>query len=319
MLPPLGTLGTFAIAGYRAEPIDLASFAAFNAAFAQFTAAGAMFGLSIALALESVPLIRRFLPILAAPVETDAARAEPGQLSGHIQLSGVSFRYAADGPLVLNDIDLNIAPGEFVAIVGPSGSGKSTLLRLLLGFETPTEGAVFYDDRDLQRLDLRLVRRQIGTVLQSAGLIPGSIYENIAGARPLSDEVVMAAAEQAGLADDIRSFPMGLETIVSEGGGTLSGGQRQRVMIARALVGRPAIVFFDEATSALDNRTQAIVSNSLDALKVTRLVIAHRLSTIRHADKIVVIDRGHVAEQGTYDALMARRGAFYTLAERQLA
>lgn len=319
VLPALGTLGMFAVAGLRDEPIDLASFSAFSAAFAQFVAAAAMFGLSLSMSLDAVPYIRRFMPILDAVPEVDDGGTDPGRLSGEIRLSGVSFRYTDSGAPVLDGIDIEVRPGEFVAIVGPSGSGKSTLLRLLLGFERPGSGAVFYDGQDLARLDVRLVRRQIGTVLQSAGLTPGSIHDNIAGARRLGEEEVMAAAELAGLADDIRAFPMGLETIVAEGGGTLSGGQRQRVMIARALIGKPACLLFDEATSALDNRTQSIVSGSLAALKVTRIVIAHRLSTIRNADRILVIERGRLVEEGTYADLMERRGAFFRMAERQLA
>ena len=213
---------------------------------------------------------------------------------------------------------MTIAPGEKVGLVGPSGAGKSTVLRLLLGFERPETGTVFYGDHNLSSLDLRLVRQQIGTVLQSMGLFPGSLYDNIAGARMLPDDEVMLAARRAALADDIDSFPMGLDTFVSEDAGTLSGGQRQRLMIARALVGNPSIVFLDEATSALDNRTQAVVQGSIDRLKVSRLVIAQRLSTIRNADRILVLQDGRIVERGNYDELMAKEGAFYALAKRQL-
>lgn len=318
VIPTVGILGMISVAGVRGGSISIAEFAAFNAAFGQFIGAVTLFSLSLSLVVETVPLFRRVAPMLEALPEVDETRHDPGPLSGHIEVRDLTFRYHRDSPLVLNGIDLTIEPGEFVAIVGASGSGKSTLLRLLLGFETPEQGAVLYDNRDLSRLDVRLVRRRIGTVLQSAQLSPGSIYENIAGASILSDEDVLEAAAQAGLADDIASLPMGLETIVAEESGTLSGGQRQRIVIARALVRKPAILLFDEATSALDNRTQEIVKQSLDKLAVTRLVIAHRLSTIHNADKIVVLEEGCIIEAGTYDELMAREGAFHRLAKRQL-
>lgn len=318
VMPTLGIMGMIVVAGLDSNVISLADFAAFNAAFGQFVTAAALFSLSVGLVVEAIPLLRRVAPMLQEPPEVDETRNDPGHLTGRIELRDLSFRYRRDGPAVLKDISFDIEPGEFIAIVGPSGSGKSTLLRLLLGFETPEHGSVLYDNRDLAKLDVRLVRRQIGTVLQTAQLAPGSLYENIAGAAILSDERVLDAAAQAGLADDIANMPMGLETIASEEGGTLSGGQRQRVLIARALVHRPKILFFDEATSALDNHTQDIVKRSLDALDVTRLVIAHRLSTIRHADRIVVLESGSIVETGTYDQLMEQRGAFYKLAVRQL-
>ena len=318
VMPTLGIMGMIFVAGVDGNTISLADFAAFNAAFGQFVTAAALFSLSVGLVVEAIPLLRRVAPMLQEPPEVDETRHDPGRLTGRIEFRDLSFRYRRDGPAVLKDVSFDIAPGEFIAIVGPSGSGKSTLLRLLLGFETPEHGSVLYDNRDLAKLDVRLVRRQIGTVLQTAQLSPGSLYENIAGASILSDERVLDAAAQAGLAGDIANMPMGLETIASEEGGTLSGGQRQRVLIARALVHRPKILFFDEATSALDNHTQDIVKRSLDALDVTRLVIAHRLSTIRHADRIVVLENGSIIETGTYDQLMEQRGAFYKLAVRQL-
>jgi ABC-type bacteriocin/lantibiotic exporter with double-glycine peptidase domain len=191
-------------------------------------------------------------------------------------------------------------------------------MRLLLGFETPARGGVYYDGRDLEKLDLRLVRRQIGTVLETAGLVPGSLNENIAGSAPLSRDQVMAAVRQAGLEADVAEMPMGLETFVMEGGGQLSGGQRQRVMIARALVRKPRLIFLDEATSALDNHAQAIVGESLAALNATQIVIAHRLSTIRHADRILVLEAGRIVETGSYAELIARQGAFHRLTRRQL-
>jgi len=317
-LPILGTLCVFAIAAGGDHLVEVAAFAAFNSAFAQFTASILNLTNALNLAISAVPLFARVRPVFEAPLEVDDRRLDPGALGGHVAVRKLSFRYSKDGPWTLEGIDFEARPGESVAIVGVSGSGKSTLLRLLLGFETPERGGVYYDGKDLETLDLRLVRRQIGTVLETAGLVPGTIFENIAGSAPITRDQVMEAARLAGLDANIRAMPLGLDTMVSEGGGQLSGGQRQRVMIARALVGRPRLIFFDQATSALDNRTQAIVGESLAAMNATRIIIAHRLSTIRSADRIVVVENGRVAETGTYDELVSREGAFRRLVQRQL-
>ncbi len=208
-------------------------------------------------------------------------------------------------------------PGEFVAVVGPSGSGKSTLLRMLLGFEKPDGGVLYYDGQDLNAVDLSAVRSQMGVVLQNSSLISGTVFDNIVGSAPLSIDDAWAAAEMAGLSADLKALPMGMHTIISEGGGNLSGGQRQRLLIARALVRKPRILFFDEATSALDNRVQEQVSRSLERLNATRVVIAHRLSTIRNADRIYVMQAGRVVQSGSYDELAARPGLFAELMARQ--
>ena len=265
-----------------------------------------------------LPLYEQARPILETSPEVDTAKADPGTLAGDIEVQHVTFRYRADGPPVLRDVTLRVRPGEFVAFVGPSGSGKSTLLRLLLGFETPEAGAVYYDGQELAGLDAQAVRRQIGVVLQNGRLMAGDIFTNIAGSSSATLDDAWEAARMAGLDDDIRAMPMGMHTVVSEGAATLSGGQRQRLLIARAIVQRPRMLFFDEATSALDNRTQAIVSQSLDRLQATRIVVAHRLSTIRNADRIYVVDGGRIAQAGTYDELMAQPGLFRELASRQL-
>jgi NHLM bacteriocin system ABC transporter ATP-binding protein len=316
-LPIVGTLCVFAIAG-GGDLVEVAAFAAFNSAFAQFT--GAILNLTTALnqAIAAVPLFARIRPVFEAPLEVDEKRVDPGPLGGHVAVRNLWFRYTKDGPWTLKGIDFEARPGESVAIVGSSGSGKSTLLRLLLGFETPERGGVYYDDNDLETLDLRLVRGQIGTVLETAGLVPGTIFENIAGSAPLAREQVMEATRLAGLDADIAAMSLGLDTLVTEGGSQLSGGQRQRVMIARALVNHPRLIFFDQATSALDNRTQAIVGRSLAAMNATRIIIAHRLSTIRSADRIVVLENGRIAETGTYDELVNHEGAFRRLVQRQL-
>lgn len=315
---PLGIAGAIIIAGARTEPISLAAFAAFNAAFGLFIASVSSFGVALNALVSAMPLIDRAAPVLSTEPEVQHTASDPGTLKGGFKFHNVSFRYSDKSPLILDNVSFQVEPGEFVALVGNSGAGKSTVLRLLLGFERPTSGTVYYGDYDLSQVDLRLVRQQIGTVLQSAGLLPGSIYDNIAGAQIIADDVVMEAARRAAFADDIKKLPMGLDTFVSEDAGTLSGGQRQRIMIARALVGDPSIVFLDEATSALDNHTQAIVQDSIDRLQVTRLVIAHRLSTIRNADRILVLDDGKIVESGSYEDLMALEGEFYMLAKRQL-
>jgi NHLM bacteriocin system ABC transporter ATP-binding protein len=265
------------------------------------------------------PLAERLRPILETPPEIDEAKAHPGDLTGEIAVNHVTFRYLKDGPEILKDLSLHIRPGEYVALVGGSGSGKSTLLRLLLGFEKPEAGSIFYDERDLASLDIREVRQQVGVVLQSSKLMPTDIYRNIIGSRNLSVNEAWEAARMAGLDRDIKNMPMGMHTIVSEGGGTFSGGQRQRLMIARALVNKPRIIFFDEATSALDNETQRIVTQSMDSMQATRIVIAHRLSTIINADRIFVLQFGEVVQSGSYRQLMQETGPFAELAKRQLA
>jgi ATP-binding cassette subfamily C protein len=299
--------------------LSTGAFLAFHAAFFQFLAAALALSSAAVSVLGIVPLFERARPILETLPETSAATAEPGSLTGHIEISHAFFRYRPDTPLVLRDLSLSVRPGEFVALVGASGCGKSTLFRLLLGFERLDSGAIHFDGRDLAGMNPQAVRRQIGVVLQNGQLQTGDIFENIAGTRPLTIDDAWAAARLAGLEDDIRAMPMGMHTVVSEGGGGLSGGQRQRFMIARAIASRPRILLFDEATSALDNLTQAIVSRSLERLEATRIVIAHRLSTVVKADRIFVLEAGRVVESGSYAELIAREGLFAKLAQRQLA
>ena len=289
----------------------------FFSAFGTFIGASASFAGLLTGAYDIPVLFERARPILQATPEVVEGAEEARQLYGDVELDRVSYRYDSNRPLVLDGVSFKARAGEYVAIIGPSGSGKSTIIRLLLGFATPENGTIRFDGQPLSGLRLDSVRRQIGTVLQSNTLISGSLMEVIAGGVVVSEEEVWRAAELAGLADDIKEMPMGLQTVVPEGGGTLSGGQRQRVAIARALVRRPSILIFDEATSALDNRTQAIISESLDQLAVTRIVVAHRLSTIRHADRIVVLQHGQVQQQGNYDTLMQEEGLFSRMMQRQ--
>jgi ABC-type bacteriocin/lantibiotic exporter with double-glycine peptidase domain len=256
--------------------------------------------------------------LFASATEISEDRKPPGELAGAVELSRVTFRYLAGGPPVLDNVSLRVAPGEYVAIVGPSGSGKSSLFRLLLGFEKAESGAVFYDGKSLDTLDTSAVRRQLGVVLQNGRLATGSLYENICGGVQLPLEQAWEAARLAGLDDDIKAMPMGMHTVIAEGVNTLSGGQRQRVLIARAIARRPRILLLDEATSSLDNQSQAIVSASLGALNVTRIVIAHRLSTVREADRIVVLVEGKVVQSGTYPELSKVAGVFADFTQRQL-
>jgi ABC-type bacteriocin/lantibiotic exporter with double-glycine peptidase domain len=230
----------------------------------------------------------------------------------------VTFRYVATQRPVLEELSLRIEPGELVALAGHSGCGKSTIIRILLGFERPEQGSVLFDDKDLSSLDVEAVRRQMGVVLQDGQLLPGTVGDNISGVASLSVAEQWELAEVVALADDIRAMPMRLDTPVMLNGGAFSGGQRQRLCIARALAARPRILLLDEATSALDNITQRVITDNLAQLGMTRVLVAHRLSTMVGADRILVLEGGRLVEQGTYDQLMASRGRFFTLAERQV-
>lgn len=298
--------------------VSVADYTAFNAAYGMLS--GAIMSVAgIALTSAQIkPIIEMAKPIMEAEPEVSEGKQIVTHISGGIELSHVSFKYDDNSRLVLDDLSLKIRPGQYVAIVGKTGCGKSTLLRLLLGFEKPQKGAVYYDGKDLDTVDLRSLRKKIGVVTQDGKLFQGDIYSNIVISAPyLSVEDAWKAAEIADIAEDIRKMPMGMHTIISEGSGGISGGQKQRLMIARAVAPNPRVLMFDEATSALDNITQKKVSEALDSLKCTRIVIAHRLSTIRQCDRIIVLDGGRIIEDGTYDELLAQKGHFYELVERQ--
>ena len=298
--------------------VSAADYYAFNSAYAYISSAFSALA-SVAVSAAAIkPSIQLIKPLLEAKPEFSDGLETVTRLSGNIELSHVTFGYDPDSKPLFEDLSLSIPARQYVAIVGKSGCGKSTLVRLMLGFEKPSRGAIYYDRKDLQQLDMRSVRRQIGTVMQDGRLFSGSIFDNIVISAPtLKLQDAWDAAEIAGIADDIRDMPMGMHTLLQEGGGTISGGQRQRLMIARAVAPKPRILIFDEATSALDNITQKKVSEALDAMKCTRVVIAHRLSTIRHCDRILVLDGGRIAEDGTYEELIARNGLFAELVARQ--
>jgi NHLM bacteriocin system ABC transporter ATP-binding protein len=318
--PLIATLIIFAVATSTKSSLllNIGGFLAFFTAFGQSLGSVGAWAAGMSEALIAIPHLTRLRPLISGVAEVSEDRKSPGELSGSVEFSRLTFRYVSNGPPVLDNVSLRITAGEYVAIVGPSGSGKSSLFRLLLGFEKPESGAVFFDGKAIDTLDISAVRRQLGVVLQNGTLATGSIYENICGGVQLPLEQAWEAARLAGLDADIKTMPMGMHTVVSEGVNTLSGGQRQRVMIARAVARRPRILLFDEATSALDNQSQAVVSASLGNLNVTRIVIAHRLSTVRQVDRIIVLVDGKVVQSGSFAELSNTPGMFASFAQRQL-
>ncbi len=315
----VGTFGNvliFYLAGSTHVSYD--RFMAFNVSYGQITGALMAFAAGAGELVKIRPMAEMIKPLLETEPETSDDRPSVSSLTGEIEVSGVSFRYNENAPYVVQDLSFKIRSGEYVAIVGKSGCGKSTIMRLLLGFEVPARGTILYGSHDVSKVNLRSLRQQIGTVMQDGKLFLGDIMSNITISTPsATEDDAWAAAKIADIADDIRKMPMGMRTVVTEGGGSMSGGQRQRLMIARAVCGKHKILMFDEATSALDNKTQRHVSDSLEKLNCTRLVIAHRLSTVRHCDRILVVDGGKIAEEGTYEELIAKGGLFAKLVDRQ--
>lgn len=315
------TTGGLLLLYYTAALTNVSSgvFIAFSASYALVSSS--ILGLShITQTIATIkPIMELVAPILQTEPEIEENKKTIQRLSGGIELNHISFKYEEDGPLILNDINLKIKPNQYIAIVGKTGCGKSTLVRLLLGFEKPDAGVIYYDGQDLSKLDIKSVRRNIGVVMQNSKLFAGSIYSNIVVSAPhLGLDDAWKAAKIAGVEEDIKNMPMNMHTIISEGSGGISGGQKQRLMIARAIAPRPKIIMFDEATSALDNITQKQVSDSLNALKCTRIVIAHRLSTIKQCDRIIYLDKGKIIEDGTYEELVKLNGAFTELVKRQM-
>ena len=306
------------VGGKTVQGIGYAQFIAFQAAFTAFN--GTLNGIIplVGQYFAIQPHIENFRPILKEVPESYGDKPDAGVLSGAIEVNNLCFSYV-EGREVLHNLNFKISAGENVAIVGKSGCGKSTLVRLLLGFEQPKSGAIYYDGQDLAEVNLPSIRTQLGVVLQNGQLMQGDIFTNIIGTNALTQEDAWQAAQAAGIAEDIAMMPMQMQTVISEGSSNISGGQRQRILIARALVTKPSVLIFDEATSALDNRTQSIVTKSLDKLKATRIIVAHRLSTIRNCDKIFVMDAGKIVETGNFDELVERGGIFSNLVKRQMA
>ncbi len=317
MIGLVGGIGSYYAAGNGG--VSVAEFMAFNTAFGMLTAAVTQVVAMMPIAVRIKPAFELLTPILETVPETDEGRPSVTDFSGSVEMNHVAFRYNDRMPYLFKDLSFKIKSGEYVAFVGKSGCGKSTIMRLLLGFETPERGSVSFGKHDLSQIDVRSFRKTtIGVVLQSAGLISGSILDNIIiGSPKATIDDAWRAAEIAGIAEDIRNMPMGMHTVISEGGGGVSGGQKQRIIIARSVCSKRKVLMLDEATSALDNITQRTVSESLAKLKCTRIVIAHRLSTVKNCDRIMVVDGGTIAEEGTYDELIARNGLFADLVRRQ--
>ena len=315
----VNTIGTMVIyyIAYKSG-VELSEYMAFSTAYGMLSGSFMMLVSTSNEFSQIKPAINLIRPIMDEEPEVSGDKNVITHMTGSIELSNISFRYSENMPLVIDKLNLRIGAGQYVAIVGSTGCGKSTLMRLMLGFETPQKGAVYYDNKDISTVDLKSLRKNIGTVMQNGKLFSGDIYSNIVISAPqLSVDEAWEVAELAGIADDIRKMPMGMHTIISEGSGGISGGQRQRIMIARAIAPKPKILMFDEATSALDNITQKHISDSLDNLKCTRVVIAHRLSTIKNCDRIIVLDQGRIVEDGKYDELIAKGGMFAELVDRQ--
>ena len=298
--------------------VSVPEYYAFNTAYGMVSGAFmSLFGIALT-AANIKPIFDMAEPLLKAEPEISESREAVAKISGGIEINDLTFSYKEGSPVILDDISLKIRPGQYVAIVGRTGCGKSTLVRLLLGFERPDKGGIYYDGKDINSIDLKSLRKHIGVVTQNGRLFQGDIFSNIVIAAPnLTLKDAWEAAEIAGIADDIRQMPMGMNTLISEGSGGISGGQKQRLMIARAVAPKPRLLILDEATSALDNITQKKVSEALDRMRCTRIVIAHRLSTIKQCDRIVVIDGGRIVEDGTYDDLIAAQGFFAELVARQ--
>ena len=298
--------------------IDASSYMAFVASYGILTAAFASLGQVVSVASSIQPLYEMARPILTGEPENATVKPAIETVKGNIRMDNVSFRYGENGPLILDKLSIDIKEGEYVAIVGPTGCGKSTFVRLLLGFESPCEGDIYFDGTNIKDIDITSLRKHIGTVMQNGHLFHADILSNIIISAPnLGEKEAWDAAEIADIANDIREMPMGMKTVISEGQGGISGGQKQRIMIARAIVHKPKILIFDEATSALDNKTQRAISDSIDQLNCTRIVIAHRLSTIKNADRILMLERGRIIESGDYETLIQKNGRFAELVERQ--
>jgi NHLM bacteriocin system ABC transporter ATP-binding protein len=316
----------FAMVAVLGRDLSLGSFMAFSALYGGFFSSMIALSAVVASSLEIVPIYERAKPILQARPEKTSSGLQVAELEGDIRIDRVSFRYPGAGtggyaPEANNlfaDLNIRVSPGELLALTGPSGCGKSTLFRLLLGFERPLSGSIYYDHNNLLDLDVRALRGRIGVVLQHSTLMPGTILENIFyGGQYLSEEEAWNAARVACIDREIESLPMGMHTYLSEGGENFSVGQRQRILLARAFAKAPKILFLDEATSALDNDTQSGIMEHIRGLGITCIAAAHRLSTVESASRILVLDKGQIVQEGSFAELSSRPGLFSRMAGRQ--
>lgn len=314
------TIMFFTIIYYDGLVDTVGSIMGFITAYGAFTAILYQIPTCYSAFLQARPWFERLKPIIHENPEKNSGTKLLKNIEGKIEVSHLTFSYDENSPIVLDDISFKINPGEYVGIVGPSGCGKTTLLNLLLGFETPNKGKIYYDNNGIDDVDKKLLRQNFGVVLQDGDLISGSILDNITIANNnASLDDIKNVLKVVGLYEEVERMPMGVNTVLSEGSGLISGGQKQRILIARAIVGKPKILFFDEATSALDNVTQAHITDNLNKLGGTRVVIAHRLSTIINCDRIIVFNKGKIVEVGTYNELLNNKGLFYNLVQRQIS
>jgi len=313
IVSPLASLFLFAVVAYRVlnspNSFELnqtvVAFISFNAAFGSFNGAvtGAV-NLIANVAGRAAVLWQRAEPVMYADVEPGyQADAVHHQLKGEFRLRRIAYEFPGSSESLFQNLSFSIPAGQHTAITGPSGCGKTTLVRMLLGFITPMGGELLVDGIPLSQLAIRAYRRQLGVVMQTARLNAGSIYDVICGGVQRTEQEVWEALERAAVADEVRAMPMQLETLLSDSGGNVSGGQVQRIAIARALITQPKVLIMDEATSALDNRSQLAITETINALGITRISIAHRLATIQQADQIVILERGCPAESGQWDEL----------------
>lgn len=312
----LGTLTIFFIAGKN--HISQANYYPFNVAFSSLS--GVIMSLSnLSSSIAEIKSLSELAkPIMDEIPELNENKKNITHLNGEIEFKNVSFRYNENTELILDNFNLKILPGQYIAVTGKTGCGKSTLVRLLLGFEKPQSGSIFYDGINIENIDLRFLRQKIGVVMQNGKLFHEDIFTNITISAPwLNMQDAWEAAKLACVDKDIREMPMGMKTLLTEDNTSISGGQKQRIMIARAVVSKPNILIFDEATSSLDNITQQKISNSLDNLKNTRITIAHRLSTIKNCDRILFLENGKITEDGTYRDLINKKGSFFEFVKRQ--
>jgi ATP-binding cassette, subfamily B, bacterial HlyB/CyaB len=275
----------------------------------------------VRIAMDRVNDINNVRPEQEPMVTTEKIPTIMAKCEGRVQFRNVKFRYGGEeSPLILNNFNLTIDPGQTIALVGPSGCGKSTVVRVILGFNMPTAGECLIDAKDITSLDLISYRRQVGIVLQDSFLFSDTVAGNIALGDTQPDMNAVREAARLSSADDfIVRLPLGYQTMLGEKGIKVSGGQRQRICIARALYRRPRILIFDEATSALDNESEQRIQQNMKSILAgrTSIVIAHRLSTIRDADYICFCENGTVVEKGSHDELVAAKGRYYQLAKKQ--